>query len=372
MFAMFFGAGNVVFPLIIGKSAQGSVFYAVIGLMLSAVCVPFTGLIAMILFNGNYSAFFRRIGALPGFLMTALIIALIGPFGAIPRCISLSYSTMTMFLSDIPIEPFSAFSCLLILLFTMRPSSILDMIGKVLTPLLLATLLVIIVKGIVSAPTMPPTTIDSVNALSFGLIQGYQTMDLLGAFFFSAVVISCLQENLHPNRKQDYRHLTTLTLKASAIGAFLIAVIYVGFAYVAAYNSTSLEAVNSDLLLGTLALHVLGPYAGIITSIAVALACLTTAIALASVFAEFLQRDIMRNSIGYLPALIVTLITTYFISTLEFRGIIELLAPILAVCYPALIVLSLLNISCKLYNYQPIKAPFYITFAFSLYFEHLT
>ncbi|MEC7840328.1 MAG: branched-chain amino acid transport system II carrier protein [Chlamydiota bacterium] len=367
MFAMFFGAGNVVFPLALGQYAQDKNFFAILGLSLSAIAVPFAGLIAMILFNGNYKAFFGRIGKVPGFIVALFIMCLIGPFGAIPRCIALSYSTMSMFLPPMSLPIFSIASCFLILLFTIKPSKILDVLGLVLTPFLLFSLGVIIVVGLVTSTPPEATAASNMTVFISGLMEGYHTMDLLGAFFFSAVVISCLQKDLHPTAKEDYKQITVMSLKASAIGAFLLGLIYVGFSYVSAYNSEQLSGVGKDLLLGTIALNTLGPYAGIVTSIAVALACLTTAIALASVFAEFLNRDIFRDKINYTTSLIITLVTTFFISTLNFTGIVNTLGPILAICYPALILLSILNLAYKLYNFQPVKTPVFMMFAFSIF-----
>jgi len=367
MFAMFFGAGNVVFPLALGQYAQDKNFYAILGLSLSAIAVPFTGLIAMILFNGDYKAFFGRIGKVPGFIVALCIMCLIGPFGAIPRCIALSYSTMTMFTPPFPLPIFSVFSCLLVLLFTFRPSSILDILGLILTPFLLFSLGIIIIIGLMTSTPPDATAATNLTVFIKGLIEGYHTMDLLGAFFFSAVIISCLQKDLHPSAKEDYKNITIMSLKASAIGAFLLGLIYVGFSYVAAYNSEQLAGISTDLLLGTIALNVLGPYAGIVTSIAVALACLTTAIALASVFAEFLHLEIFKRKINYTSSLLITLVTTFFISTLNFTGIVNTLAPILAVCYPALILLSILNLAYKLYNFKPVKTPVFMMFIFSLF-----
>lgn len=366
MFAMFFGAGNVVFPLALGQYAQDKNFYAIMGLVFSAIAVPFTGLIAMILFNGDHKAFFGRIGKVPGFIVALLIMCLIGPFGAIPRCIALSYSTMMMFTPEIPLPIFSIISCLLILGFTIKPSSILDVLGLVLTPFLLLTLVIIIIKGLYTAAPAPHNPDGGAAVMLHGLKEGYHTMDLLGAFFFSTVVISCLKKDLHPTAKEDYKKITILSLKASAIGAFLLGAIYVGFSYVSASHSMTLEGIGKDQLLGTLALSMLGPYAGIVTSAAVALACLTTAIALASVFAEFLHQDIFQHKINYSTSLILTIIATFCISILNFQVIVATLAPVLALLYPALIVLSILNLMYKLYNFQPIKVPVFLTFFFSV------
>src|ERR1700722_13643393 len=94
MFSMFFGAGNVIFPLAVGQYAGDKNFYAMSGLILTAAIMPIIGVIAMILFDGNYRQFFGRLGKVPGFLLALIIISLLGPLGSTPRCIALSYTTL--------------------------------------------------------------------------------------------------------------------------------------------------------------------------------------------------------------------------------------------------------------------------------------
>lgn len=347
MFSMFFGAGNVVFPLALGQIAQDKNFFAILGMLITAVGVPFAGLLAMTLYNGDYKRFFGRIGKVPGFLLAAGIMGLIGPFGAMPRCIALSYSTAKMFLGGISLPMFSIAACLLILVFTFRRSNIINSLGYVLTPLLLGSLGVIIACGLINSPEASVTSHDSFNIFLKGLKDGYQTMDLLGAFFFSSVVIASLKKNIAPNADNYSKRLMISTLQATAIGAGLLALVYIGFSYVASFHGEALKGISSDELISVIAVHVLGPQAAVIACVAVSLACLTTAIALAVVFAEFVQKEISANTIGYAPALIATLIATFFVSTLNFTGIAAFLFPILQVCYPGLIVLCIVNIACK-------------------------
>lgn len=366
MFSMFFGAGNVVFPLTLGQYAQNMNIWAMLGLLITAVGVPFLGLITMTLFDGDYKQFFDRIGKWPGFLVATAILMLIGPFGAMPRCIALSFSTIQIYMPSLSLPFFSAVSCVIIYLFTFKRTKILDILGYFLTPILLGSLALIVILGFWYGPAAPESTLPVTEAFTLGLTEGYQTMDLLGAFFFSSVVLACLRDEVNPADKKDYKRLVKVTLKASAIGASLLAITYFGFSYIAAFYSADILSVPSDKLIGTLALHILGPYAGIIASVAVSLTCLTTAIALASVSAEFIHIDLSKNRIGYKMGLIVTLIITFFVSTLNFTGIKMILAPILQVCYPALIVLSILNMAYKLYRFEPVKAPVFIVFIVSL------
>lgn len=365
IFSMFFGAGNVVFPLALGQVAQDQNFFAILGMLLTAVCVPLAGLMAMTLFNGDYKSFFGRIGRVPGFLVAAGIMGLIGPFGAMPRCIALSYSTAKAFLPAISLAPFSFVACVVIFLFTFRRNNVLEVLGFFLTPILLGSLAIIIIKGLWDHPEQIPTEHASWSIFFKGLLEGYKTMDLLGAFFFSSVVIVGLKNSLPPGEISP-RNLITTTLKASLIGGILLAISYVGFSYVSSFHSDSLHGVPSDELISMIAVHVLGPYASVIACIAVAFACLTTAIALAAVFAEFVKEDLFFNKIGYIPALIGTLAITYFVSTLNFTGIAAFLEPILQICYPALIVMTVLNILYKCCDFKPIKLPVLIVFVISL------
>ena len=94
MFSMFFGAGNIIYPLAVGQYAGDKNFYAILGLILTAAVMPIAGVIAMILFDGNYRQFFGRLGRVPGFLLALTTISLLGPLGSTPRCIALSYITL--------------------------------------------------------------------------------------------------------------------------------------------------------------------------------------------------------------------------------------------------------------------------------------
>jgi LIVCS family branched-chain amino acid:cation transporter len=352
--------------LALGQIAQDQNFSAILGMLITAVGVPFLGLISMTLFDGDYKQFFDRIGKVPGFIVAAAILGLIGPFGAMPRCIALSYSTMQVLVPNMSLPIFSAISCVVIWLFTFKRNTILETLGYFLTPILLLSLAVIIVKGLFMSEAAPVANHDSFAIFLKGLKDGYQTMDLLGAFFFSSVIIAGLKSAAGVSENKHPKKLIITALKSSCIGAFLLAIVYIGFSYVASYHSAALNDVSSDELISRIAIHILGSHAAIIACIAVALACLTTAIALGSVFAEFIHKDISMGKVGYGPSLIITLVITFLISTLNFTGIAAILAPILQVGYPALIAMAVLNLMFKLYNFKPIKLPVLIVFLISI------
>lgn len=374
MFSMFFGAGNVVFSLGIGQYAQDLTIYAVLGLLLTAVIVPFMGIMAMALYDGDYNAFFNRMGKKTGFLIILAIMGLIGPFGALPRCIALSYSTTNLFIPSLSIEWFSFASCVAIFLFTIRKNNVLDVIGRYLSPFLLGSLTIIIIVGLWIADTLPVSDLNRFSVFIEGLKDGYQTMDLLGAFFFSSVIVIGLRSHLGLDTKlgegreskEQYKQMVIHTLKASFVGATLLALIYVGFAFVAAYHSNIHAEASKDQLIGLIAIATLGQYAGVVASFAVALVCITTAIALAAVTADFIEEDLSFGKIPYWLALVITLIASYFVSILNFDGIAKILVPILVIAYPSLILLSVLNILHKLYGVKVVKTPVAALFLLSL------
>lgn len=367
VFSMFFGAGNITFPLIIGKTVEGGLMWALVGLLLTAVIIPFSGLFAMTLFKGNYEAFFGRIGKWPGFVVTVLLLSMIGPFGGIPRCITLTYSTLNVYFSGLNLLTFSLISSVLIFLCSWKRNRILDLIGYVLAPLLVLVLIVIIIKGVFFSASEPIGSSRIVYPFFYGLKEGYNTMDLLAAFFFSSLVYTKVK-NQQESTEGKRRFLPIF--KASLIGSFLLSFIYIGFSYVAAHHSLALEGVGVDQLLGKIGQVVLGHYAGLVICLSIALTCLTTAIALTVVCAEFFQQRLVKDKISYEWSLVFILGITVLISTLEFTGIVQLLSPALQIIYPALIILCLVNIFHKTFDYRPVKLPVFVTITIVLYFYY--
>lgn len=340
IFAMFFGAGNIIFPLALGKIALDKTPWGLSGLLLTAVAVPFIGLLAMFRYKGEIRLFFSRLGEVPGLIIATLIISLLGPFGAAPRCLALAYSTLALSLPKMPLILFSASACLLIFLFTCKENRLLKLLGYLLSPLKITLLILVIIKGFVEAPETTLVSIDLSEISLFwnGLMEGYNTMDLLAAFFFAPILISSLGD-----AKND-QTLNRFVLIASAIGAFFLALIYVGFCYLAYLYAPQLKGIPNEQLLGAIAFKILGSYAGLIVSLTVTFACFTTAIALIAAFASFINKEILKERVGYIPILIASLVMTFAVTTFKFQGIASFLNPVLKVCYPALILLTFYNL----------------------------
>lgn len=351
MFSMFFGAGNVIFPLVIGQLAGNQTPFAVAGLLLTAVGVPFLGLIAIFLFEGNYRQFFGQLGKVPGFMLAASIMCLIGPFGGLPRCVALSFASMQTIFPDLSFQMFSLTACGVLFLCSFRPNQLVKVIGLYLTPLLLTSLFIIIIRGLWTGQSLAENSLIPFDAFNMGLLEGYNTMDLLASFFFSTIIYSQIKKEFQANTSE----LLSFSLKACLIGGFLLSIIYIGFSLTAALHAESLEGISKANVLAVLTLKILGPAAGILATMTIASACLTTAIALTTAFAEFLQNSLTLNYLNYRQSLVLTLIASYLVSLLEFNGIVKLLEPLLQVIYPALIVFSIVSIGFQLYKMNKSK-----------------
>lgn len=366
MFSMFFGAGNIIFPLAVGQYAGDKNFYAISGLILTAAIMPIVGVIAMILFDGDYRQFFGRLGKIPGFLLALIMISLLGPLGSTPRCIALSYTTLKSSFPGMSFVPFSAITCGIIFLFTVRKNHILTLLGWVLTPLLLGSLVTIIVIGLTTTPDVQNLSHANGDMFLHGLKEGYNTMDLLAAFFFSSTILNILRLS-SKEAESGSDNYVNIALRASLVGAFLLATVYIGFSYLAAFHGNQLVINAKDELLGAITMKIAGAHAGALVCISIALACLTTAIALISAFTDFFQKEVFKEKISYEITLVLALLLTFFVSTFEFTGISAFLGPILQICYPGVIVLTFLNIAYRLKNFRPIKLPVFFVFAFSTF-----
>lgn len=367
IFAMFFGAGNVVFPLVLGRYAGDKNIYAISGFLLTAVGVPFLGLIAMVLFGGDYKKFFMRLGKMPGMLIISLLMAIIGPLGAIPRCVALSYTTVKSFLPGTTLFYFSFMACIVLFLFAAKKSKVIDVLGRVLSPMLLVTLIIIIIKGFWGSPSAEHIIGSRAGFFVEGLITGYNTMDILAAFFFSTIVIAGLKRRLSGSVTTNT--LVSKTLSAGSLGIALLGLIYLGFSYVASFYGMHLGAVDNDALISAVSFFTLGPSAGVFACVAVSLACLTTAIALSVVFADFVRTDLLNNKISYKSTLMITVAITFAFSNIGFSGIVSMLIPILSVIYPALIVLAVINIAHKLWDFKPVQFPVFATLVLALVYK---
>jgi branched-chain amino acid:cation transporter, LIVCS family len=368
LFSMFFGAGDLIWPLILGGNAGDKNFFAMLGLLITGVSLPLLGLIAMMMFKGDYREFFGQAGKWPGILLVFIIQAILGPLGSIPRLITLSYATLKPYLPDgLSLLAFSFSASIVVMGFSLRRNKVISLLGLVLTPILLLCLGSILFLGFMNPPA--PHSIDWTHGESFqnGLHVGYNTLDLIAAFIFAPMVLSHFM-----NGKKDMdtaegrKEIIGKMVKASFLAAGLLSAMYVGLTYVASYYTAVLPEHLPEERLSTIAQHLLGPYGAFFACMAVAMACLTTAIPITAICSEYIQEDLLPVNKGTLLPIGITLGISIAVANLGFIGIAKMLSPALEILCPCLIVLSLLNIVNKMYDIPTRKWPVFMTLGLSI------
>ncbi len=367
LFSMFFGAGDLLWPLILGGISGDQNFYALLGLLITGVSLPLLGLVAMMLFQGDYRSFFGQIGRVPGFILILIIQAILGPFGSIPRLITLSFATLKPYLPEmISLGTFSVLSCVLVLLFTMKRHRIVDILGLVLCPVLLLSLGAILVMGFINPPLPPAMEISKQSAFTSGLNVGYNTLDLIASFIFAPLVLAHFRPKKDLIEAPDEgRRIFLKMLKASLLAAFLLSGMYIGLTYISSYYTPFLPAHANEERLAAISMYLLGPTGALFSCIAVALSCLTTAIPISAISAEFIQKDLCKGRGSLFFASVISLGISALMANIGFMGIAEMLSPILQILCPGLIILSILNIFHKLYEMRMRRAPIFAAFALS-------
>lgn len=367
LFSMFFGAGDLIWPLILGGTSGSQNVYAMLGLLITGVTLPLLGLIAMMLFQGDYHSFFGRIGRIPSLFIIFIVQLILGPVGSIPRLMTLSYATLKPYLFEgMSLLGFSAIASCVVMVLAMRPHKIIEILGLMLTPLLLLCLFAILAIGFYNHPEAAPVTFGSYEAFSNGLGVGYNTLDLIASFIFAPLVLSHFTKDVRMDNKFDRKQAFIKMLKASLFAACLLSIMYIGLTFVSSYYTPLLEAGHKpEERLSAIALYLLGTHGALVACIAVAMACLTTAIPLVAIFANYLHKDLMKDKGGPVFPLVATLVLSVLLANLGFMGIANMLSPILQILCPGLIMLSVLNIFHKLYETRVPRVPVFATFALS-------
>ncbi len=343
MFSMFFGSGNIVFPILVGQQSGGHYILSGLGIFLTGVFVPFLGVLAMMLCKGSLQEFFRSIGKVGTFVFSLIALSLMGPFGVLPRCIVVAHGAFLQVFPSASLIWVSLALCIVIYFLTVNRNKIIPVLGSFLTPVLLVAILGIFVFALIkgSVPTIVAPDL-AWSSFKMGFFKGYQTMDLLASIFFSTFIIGHLQSAAgeNPSEKSSLRTF----IRASCIGGGLLTVVYFFLVLLGSIYSTELSQVSPQEMFGYIALKTLGPLAAPCMCIAVVLACLTTAVILAALFAEFLRKDVLVEKIGNKTSLVITLFIAFVISTLQFSGIMSFLGPVIEMIYPALIMLAIVNV----------------------------
>ncbi|WP_298779511.1 branched-chain amino acid transport system II carrier protein [uncultured Polaribacter sp.] len=368
LFSLFFGAGNLLLPSLLGYNAGENWFWVTIGFMVTAVVIPIIGILAHAKLQGTLYDFGKKVS--PFFsLVYCIIVYLISIAIPSPRTASATH--------EIAIHPFFGTSPLLtsciyfslVLIFVLNRSKILNLIGKYLTPFIVLILVLVIGIGLFSSDMiMNPSTFKT--PIVAGLLEGYQTFDAIGAVVVGGVVIISLKLKGH-NSFEDKKELIK---KAGIIAGIGLFVIYAGLIAVGAFygseilvdNTLSGDMQRANLLRG-ISISTLGNIGNTFLSILIALACFTTAVGIITGTADYFKGLFRNSQKAYIITAVVSCLVGVLVGQMDFHSIIVIALPVLMFIYPITIVLILLNVvNDKFATPLVFRAVVLVTFIFSI------
>lgn len=341
LFAMLFGAGNLIFPPTVGYIVGDNWKLAAFGFCITGIGFPLMGIIASGFAGTELDHFSDRVSPLFSRIFNTALILAIGPCLAIPRTGATAFEVMmTPYVgtdSSIAKYIFLVIYFGVVLLFSLRESAVIDRIGKILTPILLIVLAIIIFKG-VSSPIGDLVTTGTTNNFRYGFYNGYQTMDTLAAIIFASIILKTITgKNKDLGRKEQLSFL----LKASAIAVCGLAIVYGGLLYIGATSTSVLENKGTTQLLNAIVAELLGKSGNMLLGICVAGACLTTAIGLTATVGDYFS-SVFKTK--YEKIVIINVIVSLIFAGFGVDLIVQVAAPILVFIYPIAIVLIVLNL----------------------------
>ena len=340
LFSMFFGAGNVIFPPYLGMESGPQWLLGFSAYFIADIGLALLGVFAL-LRVGSSEAVTLRLGKIPAELLMCAIILCIGPMVAIPRT---SATTFEMAIApNIPgVSPvlFSVLFFALILALCIKESAVVDIVGKVLTPLLLVGLFAIIIKGIVTPLGEIAALPQIANAAVTGIKAGYQTMDALAALPFGIIVLQSVTAKGYDSGKKQFR----VVGGAAVLAGVLLLCVYMGLAYLGATVSAQYTSdIGRAQLIMALVEALMGKVGVILFGVVVGLACVTTAIALTSSAAAYFA-ELCRGKVSYKVFVIAICVFSAVVSNLGLDRIVAVAAPVLDVIYPPTLVLIFISL----------------------------
>ena len=339
LFAMFFGAGNLIFPPMLGFIYGDQWLVSGLAFILSGVGLTLLAVVSMAKKKGSVSAFVDIAGKKIGLMVIIIISLAIGPLGAIPRTGALSSEITQSAGVHIPTVAFVLVFFILTLVFSITESKVIDIIGKYLTPILLLVLAIMIVKGILN-PTGGFARIEQAKSSIFAnsMIEGYNTMDSLAAIAFTPIIVKAVIDKGHE------KSLVKTTLKASVIAVLGLSLVYLSLTYLGSRMSLELQSDTSRVeLLTAIASSILGDFGKYILSSIITLACFTTSIGLTTSISNIFE-ELSNGKIKYKVSVIAITIISFILSLGGVDTIIEYVNPLLNFIYPIVIIMIIFNI----------------------------
>ena len=338
LFAMFFGAGNLILPPALGTICGSNWFFGFLMYILVDAGLSVIALLAFVRAKGDFmSETARQLTPKTAFALTFLNTLCLGPLIAIPRKPLLEDpAPWVSWVFGAVYFGLVAFLCL-------RPGKVVDIIGKILSPVMLVALLILIAVGIITplGPTVPAATLS--EALSGGLSAGYQTMDMLGAVLLGVIALLSVKESGITEEREQVK----MVASGGVIAAMGLFIVYCGLAYLGATASGDavmkvLAVKDRPALLIDITHYLIGPYGTFLLGLIVAAACLTTAIGLTSSCSQNFE-EITGGKLPYKPTMLTVIFVSYMLSNLGTEMILSIAAPVLDVIFPIYIMLVFLS-----------------------------
>ncbi|MFK8268854.1 branched-chain amino acid transport system II carrier protein [Capnocytophaga cynodegmi] len=346
LFAMFFGAGNLILPPLIGLSTGRNWGEALIGFFISAIIAPFLGILVVTKSGTSFTDLGKKVHPKLIDILAVLIILCIGPLVAIPRTGATTFEVgVRPSFPELSNVVFAIIFFAIVLVLSISRTTIVNIIGKFLTPVLLLSLFALIILGVLY-PAKPIgeeiAGLHSPRAFSVGFTEGYQTLDVLASVIFAGIIISAVVSDGY----SSVRERVKITISAGMISTLALLIIYGGLIYLGA-TSDYLEATGvspSEISRTNLLLHIstsiLGKVGTFVMAIAIAFACLTTAIALTSATGSIFEK-MSKGKIPYKLGVTLCTIVSAFISINSVDSIINYAINILLFIYPIVFTLIL-------------------------------
>ena len=340
LFAMFFGAGNLIFPPYLGIITGPKWLISFIGFTFADAGLALLAVMAATKFEGDLNKMFSRAGEKLGIAIGCADILCIGPLLAIPRTGATTYEMgiMPIFGDKIPVVIFCIVFFIITYILTIKPSKVIDIVGQFLTPALLIALAVIIVKGVISplGPIVEEPMIQGV--VGEGIAQGYQTMDAFAAIALASVLIVSLNEKGYNTVSDKLKAI----MKSGVLACVGLALVYGGLCFLGATVSTmyGVDAQQSQVIVN-ITEGLLGQTGKVILAVCVALACLTTSIGLTSATGQFFEK-LSGGKLKYKTVVLAVCIFSACMASIGVGGIIKVASPVLSIVYPPTIVLVIL------------------------------
>nr|WP_113864810.1 branched-chain amino acid transport system II carrier protein [Brenneria salicis]NMN92396.1 LIVCS family branched-chain amino acid:cation transporter [Brenneria salicis ATCC 15712 = DSM 30166]RBP67736.1 LIVCS family branched-chain amino acid:cation transporter [Brenneria salicis ATCC 15712 = DSM 30166]RLM32296.1 branched-chain amino acid transport system II carrier protein [Brenneria salicis ATCC 15712 = DSM 30166] len=348
-FALFVGAGNIIFPPIVGLQAGEQMWSAAMGFLLTAVGLPVLTVIALARVGGGIDALSSPIGKKAGVLLATVCYLAVGPLFATPRTATVSFEVGIAPLVGNEASPLLIYSLIyfaIVIGVSLYPGRLLDSVGHVLAPLKIAALTVL---GIAAVFLPAGTHVPAVEAyeqvpFSSGFVNGYLTMDTLGAMVFGIVIVNAARSR----GVESAALLTRYTVLAGLIAGIGLTLVYLSlFQLGAASGSLVPEASNGAEILHAYVQYTSGNMGSSFLALLIFIACMVTAVGLTCACAEFFSQYL---PFSYRSLVFVLGAFSMVVSNLGLSNLIQLSIPVLTAIYPPCIVLVLLSFTLRWWN----------------------